>query len=153
MKVVKAPTDWSQTAGPRVFVSGSSGTGLSVNWRVGLARLLDGTPGTLVTPCREERGPSGEVTKSGMGDWDLEARESCDIIVFYFDETVKSPIALLELGLSAIEEKAVVSCPRGFWCYAAVKLTCDYYQIPMVPDLESLAEWVSIAVERHLNAV
>jgi hypothetical protein len=162
MKIVKAPEDWSVNPHPWLFSAGSIEMGEAELWQDRLFKLLEDTPGTFVNPRRDDwdstwansptQGPMAEQVR-----WELEAREAADIVVFYFDPNTKSPITLLELGLSAesgstLEQRVVVCCPPDFWRYANVALTCDYYSLPMVPDIDALAEWVKTTVLKHLHA-
>jgi hypothetical protein len=158
VKVIKAPDDWSESPGPHVFAGGSIGMGLADDWQSAFADLLVDVPGTLVNPRREHWDsswpniPTCEPLKEQIL-WELEARESCDLLVFYFDPLTKSPITLLELGLSAEIGKVLVCCPPSFWRYANVAITCDYYSIPMAPDLEALATLTRGVLGRHINSV
>lgn len=161
MKIISAPNDWNKSPYPRVFIAGSIEMGKAENWQDRLGRLMADIPGTILNPRRDDWDASwpNSPTQGPLKDqvrWELAARESSDFVLFYFDPSTKSPISLLELGLSANEgeianDSVVVCCPPGFWRYANVALTCEYYEIPMVADLEALAEWVRTKIKDFLN--
>jgi hypothetical protein len=68
-------------------------------------------------------------------------------MVMYFDPNTKVFISLLELGLHARNEKAIVCCPEGFYRRGNVQIMCAIYGIEMVPGLDELAERVKRLVE------
>lgn len=70
-------------------------------------------------------------------EWELEALERADLILFYFAPDTKSPITLLELGLNA-KRKAIVCCPEGYWRKGNVDVVCRRYGIEQTQTLETL---------------
>lgn len=56
----------------------------------------------------------------------------------YFSPNTKSPISLLELGLFARSGKVRVVCPEGFWRKGNVDIVCQYYNIPLYENFETL---------------
>ena len=75
-------------------------------------------------------------------EWELDAQEAADLIAFYFSPATRSPITLLELGLTAGRRRAVVRCPEGFWRKGNVDIVCDRYGIPQVATLDDLAGYI-----------
>ena len=51
--------------------------------------------------------------------------------------TSKSPISLLEMGLHAKGGKMSVICEKDVYRYDNVRITCDYYGVPLYKDLDS----------------
>lgn len=72
-------------------------------------------------------------------NWELNALDKSDIIVFYFDPNTKSPITLLELGLYIDKGKRlVVCCPDGYWRKGNVDIVCNKYNIEQVDNIDEL---------------
>ena len=44
---------------------------------------------------------------------------------------------LIEMGLHAKSDKMHVICEKGFYRYDNVRITCEYYGVPLYNDLES----------------
>lgn len=70
-------------------------------------------------------------------EWELDAMEKADLILFYFAPDTKAPITLLELGLHA-RGKGIVCCPEGYWRKGNVDVVCRRYGIPQVDTLDEL---------------
>ena len=81
-------------------------------------------------------------------NWELDALEQADWIIFYFDKHTKSPITLLELGLFATSKKLLVCCPEGYWKKGNVDIVCQRNQIPQVKDLDAIITWLNKKFER-----
>ena len=75
-------------------------------------------------------------------EWELAAQERADLIVMYFAPNTQAPITLLEFGLFARSNKLVVCCPTGYWRKGNVDVVCARYDIPQVPSLAELCEYV-----------
>lgn len=72
-------------------------------------------------------------------EWELTALENVAVKLFYFDPATKSPITLIELGLSVGVGRVdiVVCCPEGFWRKGNVDIICRRYGIHREPTLEA----------------
>ena len=77
-------------------------------------------------------------------NWELDAIETSDIVVFYFDPNTKSPVTLLELGLAIKygSEKVIVCCPDGFWRKGNVDIVCARNGIPVLNSLDDLIDTI-----------
>jgi hypothetical protein len=73
--------------------------------------------------------------------------------VFYFAPEALTPIALLELGMYAGTDKAVVCCPQGFYKRGNVQIVCERYGIDMVEDLERLGEMVRAKLVEKVDGI
>jgi hypothetical protein len=76
-------------------------------------------------------------------NWELDAMDQSDIIVFYFDPDTKSPVTLMELGLHANSGSAtlIVCCPEGFWRRGNVEIVCDRFRdITLVNTFSELVD-------------
>lgn len=75
-------------------------------------------------------------------EWELEYLTSADVTFFYFDPNTKSPITLMELGLSLAgcvvdpNIRNYVVCPEGFWRRGNVEITCKHYGVKVYDTLE-----------------
>lgn len=145
MRMIRSPEPLN-TAGDRtfrVFLAGSIEMGKATDWQTELAALLDGVPVTLINPRRLEwRADESEQTQREQIRWELDAiKNSADFVIFYFAEDTLSPITLLELGLvSGAEIADVVCCPPGFWRRFNVEETAHFHNLPMVSNLQELAD-------------
>jgi hypothetical protein len=78
--------------------------------------------------------------------WELTAGQYSDLNVFYFDPSTKSPITLMELGISAAKfpEKTVVCCPEGYWRKGNVDVTCEYFNVKQVESIRELTNYIKL---------
>lgn len=74
--------------------------------------------------------------------WELDMREAADVVAVYFGPEAKATITLLELGLTAHTEKAIVCCPAGYWKRGNVQAVCERFGVQMVESIEELARGV-----------
>lgn len=79
-------------------------------------------------------------------NWELDAIDSADLIVFYFDPNTKSPITLMELGLFANSGKVIVCCPDGFWRKGNVEIVCNRSSIPLVNTYDQLVSCLKLLI-------
>ena len=129
----------------KVFLAGSIEMGKADNWQVKILDFLKGKEEEYIVlnPRRDDWDSSWEqkMTNPQFNEqvtWELNALDSSDIIIMYFDPNTMSPISLLELGLHASSHKMIVCCPEGFWRKGNVDIVCDRYNIPVSGDIESL---------------
>jgi hypothetical protein len=126
-----------------VFLAGSIEMGVAENWQDRVGQYFHDLRYDIFNPRREEWDSSWEQSFENpqfyqQVNWELNALESADLIIMYFDPSTKSPISLLELGLFARSGKLRVVCPDGFWRKGNVAITCNYYKIPLYDNLETL---------------
>lgn len=72
--------------------------------------------------------------------WELDHLDKADMIIMYILGTSKSPISLLEMGLHAKRDKMHVICKKNFYRYNNVRITCEYYDVPLYDDLDAFFE-------------
>jgi len=132
-----------------VFLSGSIEMGTAADWQADLVNELKDVPNlVLLNPRRDDWDSSWEQSIDNSQfreqvEWELHGMELADAVVFYFVPYTKSPITLLELGLTAhSKSNAAVCCPEGFWRKGNVDIVCRRYGINMVSSLVVLADWV-----------
>ncbi len=68
--------------------------------------------------------------------WELGHLEKADFILMNFLPGSQSPITLLELGLFARSGKLHVVCPKEYYRYDNVRITCGRYSVPVYASLE-----------------
>lgn len=105
-----------------VFLAGSIEQGKAENWQDRVVRELTDWNVILLNPRRDDWDSSWEekienTQFNNQVTWELEHIEASTFMVIYFDPKTKSPITLLELGISAKikPDKLIVCCPEGFW--------------------------------------
>lgn len=129
-----------------VFLGGSIEMGAAEPWQDRFIHSLGGYPDTVVllNPRRDDwdsswqQDPTPGTQFHSQVVWELEAQESADINVYYFDPATKSPITLLELGAFGESSHTIVCCPTSFYRYGNVAVYCARYGIPLVHTFEQL---------------
>jgi hypothetical protein len=143
--IIKAPHSL-HNVGNRfsVFLAGSIEMGLAENWQKKIELALEGTENCCILNPRREAWDASwkqEIENEQFNEqvnWELDALEKADLIVFYFSPETKSPVSMLELGLFARSGKVVVCCPEGFWRKGNVDVVCKKYSIQQANKVEEL---------------
>lgn len=122
----------------KVFLAGTIDMGNSRDWQKEIYDRFSATSGRyIIFNPRQEH---WDATRPGEMDyqvrWELDHLEEADIIMMYIIGTSKSPVSLLEMGLHAKGGKMVVICEEDFYRYDNVRITCDYYDVPLYTDLD-----------------
>jgi hypothetical protein len=127
-----------------VFLAGSIEMGKAENWQETIENELEKFKDICIyNPRRDDWDSSWkqEITHPQFNqqvNWELDALEKSDMIVFYFSPETQSPITLLELGLFSKSGKLVVCCPQGFWRKGNVDIICKKFAIPQVDSIDEL---------------
>lgn len=122
----------------KIFMAGTIDMGNSRDWQKELYETFSSMDGRyiLFNPRQEH----WDATRPGEMDyqvrWELDHLEQADMIVMYILGTSKSPISLLEMGLHARGGKMHVICEKDFYRYDNVRITCDWYGVPMYETLD-----------------
>ena len=143
MLTIKAPQSFLGSPHPRVFLAGSIEMGKATNWQAWITEQLRKFDGTILNPRRSDWDSSWKQEINNpqfrqQVEWELDALNIANLILFYFEPGTKSPISLLELGLFR-QRNLVVCCPYGFYRKGNVDIVCNRYRIHQVPNLEQLA--------------
>lgn len=98
---------------PRVFLAGSIEMGSAVDWQTVVTGALRDMDIVVLNPRREAWDSSWPQSADfapfrEQVEWELDALEKADLILFYFAPETKSPITLLELGLNV--RRNVIVC-------------------------------------------
>lgn len=67
-------------------------------------------------------------------------QERADVVVVYFEPGTEGHVSLLELGLCARSEKALVACPEGYKKRGNVQAVCQRFGVRMVDSYEELRD-------------
>jgi hypothetical protein len=126
-----------------VFLAGSIEMGKAEDWQSSLSKLFHDKGYNVLNPRREDWDSSWKQEFENpqffqQVTWELNALENSDLIVMYFAPDTKSPISLLELGIYARSGKIRVVCPEGFWRKGNVDVVCQYYNIPLYTNFDTL---------------
>lgn len=146
-QVHQPPLGWSMNPEkPAVFLAGSIEMGAAEEWQSKVIAALDDLDIDIYNPRRVDWDSSWEQSIEcqqfvDQVTWELNALEVATIVFMYLQPGTKSPVSLLELGLSAPDTDMVVCCPPGFWRKGNVDIVCQRYDVPVHVDLdEAIAE-------------
>jgi hypothetical protein len=149
MEIVKAPGVLKNAKSPWIFLGGSIEMGKAEQWQIQVTEEFGRKKfnGTILNPRRDDWDASWEQKADNpqfreQVEWELEAQEEADVIIYYFSPGTKSPITLLELGLFSQDANVFVCCPDEFWRKGNVDIVCERYGIPMFDNLKSLVDEV-----------
>ena len=127
----------------KVFLAGSINQGESDDWQKKIIDAVQDSERIIFNPRREKWDASWIQSIDNpkfkeQVDWELNALESSDMIIMYFEPGSISPISLLEFGLFARSGKLIVYCPDGFFRKGNVDIVCEKYKVPQVEKFEEL---------------
>lgn len=134
---------------PIIFLAGSIEMGRAEPWQDRAAAALE-DKFLVLNPRRPDWNSNWKQGKNEpqfreQVEWELTGQEVADFILMYFDKDTQSPIALMELGLFALEEgKMVVVCPEGFWRKGNVDIVCERYGVMQMPTLDEAIAHLNI---------
>ena len=123
----------------KIFLAGTIDMGHSREWQMELHDRFSKMDGRyiLFNPRQEHWDASRPGEIDYQVRWELDHLEEADMIIMYILGTSKSPISLLEMGLPATSDKMHVIGEEDFYRYDNVRITCEYYGVPLYNDLES----------------
>ena len=133
----------------RIFLGGSIEMGKAIDWQAKVSKDLWSIKDlVLFNPRRDDWDSSWEQSIHNKQfkeqvDWELDAQEYSDIIIYNFCADTMSPITLLELGLFTSSDATVlVCCPEGYWRKGNVDIVCEYYDIEVYENLDDLTKYI-----------
>lgn len=126
----------------KIFLAGTIDMGNSRDWQMELLDRFSEMDGRyiLFNPRQEHWDASRPGEMDYQVRWELDHLEESDVIIMYILGTSKSPISLLEMGLHAKSDKMHVICEKDFYRYDNVRITCEYYGVPLYDDLDTFLE-------------
>lgn len=134
-----------------VFLAGTT-SGL-YDWRAALVEQLANQPIIVFNPIRRDWDASWIEDIScapfkEQTEWELEKQEKSDVIAVYFGAGTDAPISLLELGLCAKDNKAVVCIQDGYKKKGNVQVVCERYNIKVTNDLDGFCDGIKELLDR-----
>lgn len=114
------------------FLAGSIDNGEAYDWQREICDYSKEIKVNVFNPRRSEWDKNiydKEIER--QIDWELEHMEKADYIIMNILADSKSPISLLELGLHAKSGKLIVFCPKKFYRYNNVRVTCETYGVKL----------------------
>ena len=140
---VKAPGKYDAAKRYTVFLAGAIDQGKAENWQEKVARALDQFDITILNPRRENwdmdmpQTPDNPVFREQV-EWELDAQEASDMVIFVFTKDSKAPITFLEFGLFAPRKDAVVCAEEGFYRQGNLDIVAERHKIPMYHNLDEM---------------
>jgi len=146
---IKAPNrvQGHYNAWMKIFLAGSIEMGAAEDWQSKVVKDMANYEVVLLNPRRDNWDPSWVQSIDNpkfteQVTWELDEMTNADIVIFYFDETTKSPITLLELGLACgqANQQIIVCCPDKFWRKGNVDIVCSRFgeMVSLVDTYEDL---------------
>lgn len=123
----------------KIFLAGTIDMGNSIDWQQELYSVFCSLYGRFIlfNPRQEHWDADRPGEMDYQVRWELEHLEDADIIIMNILGNSKSPISLLEMGLHAHSGKMHVICEPDFYRHDNVRITCDFYGIPLYPSMDS----------------
>jgi Nucleoside 2-deoxyribosyltransferase like len=140
---IKAPGKYDASAKYTIFLAGAIDQGEAVDWQRKVARALDQFDINILNPRRDDWDSSWEQTADDpqfrqQVEWELDAQEAADMVVFVFTKDSKAPITFLEFGLFAPKKDAVVCAEEGFYRQGNLDIVAERHKVPMYHDLDEM---------------
>lgn len=128
----------------KIFLAGTIDMGNSTDWQADVKNRFSARKGRylLFNPRRSSWNGGVDGEMEYQVNWELEHLEQSDIIIMNILGSSKSPVTLLEMGLFARSGKLYVACEPDFYRYDNVRITCDYYGVPLYSSIEELLDSV-----------
>jgi len=128
--IFKPPAAVPWDARPSVVLAGSIDMGTAIDWQSEVERGLAAVDCLVLDPRRDDWDSSWEQSIQNAQfraqvEWELEGLERATVIAMYVAPDSKAPITLLELGLVARANKAIVCAPKEFWRSGNVHVVCE----------------------------
>ena len=140
---VKAPGKYDTGKRYTIFLAGAIDQGKAVNWQEMVARALDEFDILVLNPRRENWNDKVEQVASNpefreQVEWELDAQEAADMVIFVFTKDSKAPITFLEFGLFAPTKDAVVCAEEGFYRQGNLDIVAERHKVPMYHNLDEM---------------
>jgi hypothetical protein len=149
---VKAPGKYDNIAKYSIFLAGAIDQGAAEDWQMKVARSLDDLDVLILNPRRDDWDSSWEQTADNpefrqQVEWELDAQENADMIIFVFTAESKAPITFLEFGLFGPRKDAMVCAEEGFYRTGNLDIVCQRFNIPIYHNLDEMIVDLHAALE------
>lgn len=138
---------------PRVFLAGSIDNGKARSWQRDIIQAFSEADVVFLNPRRADWNSSWEPIASNpefreQVEWELDAIDEADLVVFYFDPDGTAPVSMLELGLlvSDRERHVLVCCPDGFYRQGNIEIVCERTETAFTTEFSELLRWIQDAL-------
>ena len=133
-----------------LFLAGTIDQGNSEDWQTKVINHFKDSPLTILNPRRDDWDVSWDQSIYNpqfreQVEWELDCLDKCSHILMHFEESSKSPITLLELGLYANSKKIIVSCPMKFWRRGNIEIISNKFKIPLFTNLVDALAYFDLA--------
>jgi hypothetical protein len=140
---IKAPGKYDPAPRYTIFLAGAIDQGKAENWQEKVARALDQFDILILNPRRENWNAEIEQVASNpefreQVEWELDAQDNADMVIFVFTKDSKAPITFLEFGLFAPTKDAVVCAEEGFYRQGNLDIVAERHKVPMYHNLDEM---------------
>lgn len=151
---VKAPGKYDKSK-YSIFLAGAIDQGQAEDWQQKVARSLDDLDILVLNPRRDDWDDTWEQKADNpqfreQVEWELQAQEDADMVIFVFTKDSKAPITFLEMGLFGPRKDALVCAEEGFYRQGNLDIVCERYKIPIYHSLDELIADLHTAIEEQL---
>lgn len=153
-QIIRAPKRQPFSHKTVLFLAGTTATQGQEDWRRVVLEAIKGYPVTVLDPVRTDWDDSWVEDVEfdpfrKQVEWELDMQEEANTIAMFFDPSKEGMVSLLELGLCARSDKAIVACPRGYVKRGNVQLVCRRFGIRVVDSAEQLVQAVVDRISRE----
>lgn len=124
-----------QSKQPSIFLAGSMPTHGTANWRKQVEEVA-GNHYQLFDPTHPNHDQLNDADMLKHIQWEWKGLKMADKILFNFLPNAKSPISLIELGMSISSGKAIVVCPKEFYKWQYIDALCKETSTPIFSTLD-----------------
>jgi Nucleoside 2-deoxyribosyltransferase like len=140
---VKAPGKYDASKRYTIFLAGAIDQGKAEDWQKKVSEALSSFDILILNPRRDDWDPSWDQSADNpefaqQVNWELDAQEASDMVLFVFTKDSKAPITFLEFGLFAPKKEAVVCAEEGFYRQGNLDIVAERYKVPMYHDLDEM---------------
>jgi hypothetical protein len=140
---VKAPAKYDASKRYSIFLAGAIDQGKAEDWQAKVVKALSDIDITILNPRRDHWDPSWDQSADNpqfreQVNWELDAQEAADMVIFVFTKDSKAPITFLEFGLFAPKKDAVVCAEEGFYRQGNLDIVAERHKVPMYHNLDEM---------------
>ncbi len=153
---IKAPGKYDASKKYSIFLAGAIDQGRAKDWQKIVSEALAEFDILILNPRRDDWDSSWEQTKDNpefaiQVNWELDAQEMADMVLFVFPKDSKAPITFLEMGLYGKDKDSMVCCEEGFYRQGNLDIVCERLSIPIYHSLEAMLEDLKNVLSKHFG--
>lgn len=151
---VKAPGKYDVAQRYTIFLAGAIDQGQAEDWQAKVTDALQGLDILILNPRREHWDPDWDQSPDNpqfrqQVEWELDAQEAADMVIFVFTKDSKAPITFLEFGLFAPKKDSVICAEEGFYRSGNLQIVSERLKVPYYDNLdEMLADLKTVLREK-----